>query len=112
MLFVCRRIYQTHHRDEENLRLLYIGYRAKPAMVVITDHEANIPVCQSGFLRYTGYNLNEVLGRNPRLFNARTLPAAHLLTLWGHHTVRQCFGKVNIHNRKKDGFLYWESAAI
>lgn len=101
----------AHHRDEENLRQLYTAIEQSPAMVVITDHEANIQFANQAFFDVTGYSLNEVLGHNPRLLNARTLPAAHYIGLWDTILSGNVW-KGEFHNRKKDGSLYWESAAI
>jgi PAS domain S-box-containing protein len=63
------------------------------------------------FTECTGYSLQEVLGKNPRILNARQCPAELYQNLWS--TITQ--GKVwrgEFSNRKKNGEIFWEAATI
>lgn len=102
---------RANHRAEERLRLLSHAVEQSPATIVITDVAGNIEHVNPRFTELTGYTLDEVRGQNPRLLKSeRTLPAEHA-RLWKTITAgRQWRGEFA--NRKKNGDLYWEAAAI
>jgi PAS domain S-box-containing protein len=82
-----------------------------PISVVITDLDGTIEYVNPKFLHLTGYSLNEALGKNPRILKSGELPGEEYQRLWnliksGHEWQGE------FHNRKKNGDLYWESAAI
>jgi PAS domain S-box-containing protein len=63
------------------------------------------------FVELTGYTSDEALGQNPGILKSGNIPEQVYVELW--ETILS--GKVwrgNLHNRKKNGELYWESATI
>ncbi|MFW6354629.1 MAG: ATP-binding protein [Verrucomicrobiota bacterium] len=79
--------------------------------IVVTDAAGRILYVNPACERTTGYTLAELRGKNPRIFNARTQPAKVYEEIWQTITAgREWTGLM--HNRRKDGSLYWEQATI
>ena len=79
--------------------------------VAITDAEGNIEYANPAFEEMTGYRLDEVLGKNPRVLKSGRHDRLFYEELW--KTIKA--GKVwrsHIVNRKKDGSLYEEEMTI
>ena len=79
--------------------------------IVITDACGNIEWANPAFTRLTGYELYEVLGKNPKLLKSRQQPDDFYKTLW--ETILA--GKVwrgELVNRRKDGAFYHEEMTI
>ena len=94
----------------ENARLAAAVNCAADAMVV-TDAEGNIEYANPAFEKITGYRLDEVLGRNPRVLKSGRHDRTYYEELW--RTIKT--GRVwrgRIVNRKKDGSLYEEEMTI
>ena len=82
-----------------------------PSSVVITDTKGNIEYVNPKFTEVTGYAPDEVIGRNPNILKSGLNPPELYQDLW------ECLGsgrqwRGEMHNRKKNGELYWESASI
>jgi PAS domain S-box-containing protein len=98
-------------RNQEALQQLSLAVEQSPSSVAITDPQGNISYVNRKFTELTGYNLQEVLGKNPRVLNAGQCPAELYRDLWS--TITQ--GRVwhgEFCNKKKSGEIYWESATI
>ncbi|EIC20443.1 PAS domain S-box protein [Thiorhodovibrio frisius] len=96
---------------ERELRKLSRVIEQSPAAVLITDTQGRIEYVNPAFCDVTGYSLAEVLGRNPSILNSGLQDAAQYRQLWG----RICGGKVwrgELANKRKDGAIFWEHAAI
>jgi PAS domain S-box-containing protein len=82
-----------------------------PTSVMITDPQGNIEYVNLKFSLLTGYTREEVIGRNPRLLKSGVQQQKVYTNLW-----RTIAGgsewRGELCNRKKDGELYWELAAI
>ena len=98
-------------RIEEQLRMLSRTVEQSPASVVVTDPQGNIEYVNPKFTSLTGYTALEVQGRNSRILKAGDLPTEHYARLW--RTIR-CGEewRGELHNRKKNGELFWEQATI
>jgi PAS domain S-box-containing protein len=97
--------------NQDALRQLSLAVEQSPTTVVITDPQGNISYVNRKFTECTGYTLQEVLGKNPRVLNAGRCPAELYRNLWS--TITQ--GRVwhgEFCNKKKNGEIYWESATI
>lgn len=80
-------------------------------MVVITDIDGNIKFANDNFVKASGYQANELIGKSTRIFNSGTHNERFFKDLWD--TVLD--GKVwkgNICNRRKDGSNYWLATTI
>jgi PAS domain S-box-containing protein len=98
-------------KTEAELKKLSAAIRQSPVSVVITNKEGIIEYVNPKFCELTGYNAGEVYGKDLRILNAGTQPKELYANLW--NTILQ--GKNwtgELHNRKKNGDLYWEEAVI
>lgn len=98
-------------RNEDALQVLSLAVEQSPASVVITDPKGNITYVNRRFTECTGYNREEVLGKNPRVLKSGYSSQEVYKNLW--ETITQggeWHGE--FHNKKKNGELYWESVAI
>lgn len=98
-------------RDEDMLRLLSAAVAQSPSSVVITNLQGTITYVNHKFLESTGYSIPEVIGRNPRILKSGHSPQETYQHLWA--TILD--GKEwrgEFRNKKKNGEIYWESAAI
>ena len=98
-------------RAEETLELYSHAVTQNPASILITDAKGTIEQVNPKFLELTGYNEDEVIGKNPRILKS------------GHHThdfYKDLWDTIlagkewqgEIQNRKKNGEFYWEKASI
>ncbi|HBH35056.1 MAG TPA: PAS domain-containing sensor histidine kinase, partial [Gammaproteobacteria bacterium] len=82
-----------------------------PSTVMITDIQGNIEYVNPKFTQVSGYDAEEVIGKNPRVLKSGETTAHEYSDLW--ETVKDgCEWRGEFHNRRKNGELYWESAAI
>lgn len=101
----------AHKRAEGDLRKLFQGVEQSPVSVVITDVEGNIEYVNPKFTEVTGYTYAEVMGKNPRVLKSGDAKPSAYAELW--QTIRA--GEVwrgEFHNKRKNGELFWELAAI
>ncbi|MCZ2420716.1 MAG: PAS domain S-box protein [Burkholderiales bacterium] len=98
-------------RAEQELRKLARAVAHSPASIMVADADANIEYVNPRFEEVTGYSLEEVRGRNPRLLQSGLTPKAVYEDLWrtllagGEWRGELC-------NRTRDGELFWEYASI
>jgi PAS domain S-box-containing protein len=98
-------------RNEDMLRTLSTVVEQSPVAVVITDPRGKISYVNRKFTESTGYSLEEMLGKNPRILNSGYSPRETYITLW--KTVlagKEWQGEFR--NLKKNGEVFWESAVI
>jgi PAS domain S-box-containing protein len=98
-------------RVADELRRLYQAIQHSPVSVIITDPQGLIVYVNPKFSAVTGYAHDEVIGRNPRILKSGHTPQDDYQQLWD--TIRS--GRIwrgEFHNRKKNGELFWEIAAI
>ncbi len=99
------------HLAEERLRTLSRAVEQSPASIVITDTKGRIEYVNPEFTSVTGYEVAEVLGKNPRVLKSGKMPTEVYEVLWGRLTSGQEW-RGEMHNRRKNGELYWEAAVI
>ena len=100
-----------HRRVDVEMRKLSQAVEQSPVSIVITDAKGNIEFVNPRFTQVTGYEAGEVLGKNPRVLKSGETPPERYKELWETITA----GKVwegEFHNKKKNGELFWEHAAI
>ena len=82
-----------------------------PASIMITDTQGNIEYINPKFTRTSGYTAEEVIGKNPSILKSGEQSASEYKGLWETISAgREWWGE--LHNRKKNGELYWESVSI
>lgn len=99
-------------REVENkLRKLSLVVEQSPAMVMITDLEGNLEYVNPKFTEVTGYDPEEVYGKNPRLLQSGKVTRDEYRNLWSTLLAGRPW-QGELLNRRKNGQLYWERALI
>lgn len=98
-------------RVEDRLRQLSQAVEQSPVTIMITDKRGAIQYVNPKFTELTGYSLDEIIGKNPRILKSGYTSSEEYNKLW---TTIQSGGEWTgeFHNKKKNGDLYWESAKI
>ncbi len=96
---------------EESLRKFSRAVSQSASAVVITDSQGVIEYVNPSFIQTTGFSLEEVVGKTPRVLKSGMVPAARYAELWATISAGNVWHG-EFHNRRKDGSLYWESAII
>lgn len=106
-----RRYCEKLAEDLIELRKLSLAVEQSPSTVVITDMDGNIEYVNPKFTKITGYTLEEVKGKNPRILQSDMTPLEVYKDLWETITSgREWNGEWQ--NRKKNGEIYWASVNI
>jgi len=98
-------------KAEESVHKLSQAVEQSPVSIVITDVKGNIEFVNRWFTQVTGYEAAEVLGKNPRVLKSGETPPERYKELWGTITGGRVW-EGEFHNKKKNGELFWEHAAI
>lgn len=96
---------------DTELRKLSTAVEQSPSSVIITDTKGIIEYVNPKFSEITGFSSEEAIGQNPRILKSGTQSDAFYRDMW--KTINS--GKIwrgELHNKKKNGELYWESASI
>jgi PAS domain S-box-containing protein len=110
-LYCSARDITERKRLEDSLRKLSRAVEQSPESIVITNIDAEIEYVNGAFIRNTGYSLEEVIGRNPRILNSgKTSPETHT-EMWRALNEGQTW-KGEFINKRKDGSEYVEFAII
>lgn len=96
---------------EEQVQKLTKGIEQSPAVVLITDIRGNIEYVNPKFVEITGFTREEALGKNPRILQSGNHTPEFYKELWQTILTGNDW-KGEIHNKRKNGELYWESALI
>ncbi|PIQ95417.1 MAG: hypothetical protein COV67_15140 [Nitrospinae bacterium CG11_big_fil_rev_8_21_14_0_20_56_8] len=118
MFLAGRRLFVGTMRDvserkesEEWLRKLSRAVEQSSCMVMITDVQGQIEYVNPRFCEVTGFDLLEVIGKNPRFLKPAHYPPEIFKQLWETITHGREW-KGEFYNVRKNGDLYWESASI
>lgn len=95
---------------EEEIRIAAIAFESQEGMVV-TDSEARILRINQAFTRITGYEADEIIGKNPRILKSGRHDADFYLSMWDQ-TLSTGSWQGEIWNRRKNGEIYPEWLTI
>ena len=107
---IIRDISERKKAETQLMRLAQVIEQASEA-VIITDISGSIEYVNPAFEKITGYRFEEVLGQNPRILKSGKHDEAFYQNLWDTITSGAVWRGKFI-NKKKDGSLYYEEAAI
>lgn len=96
---------------ERKLRTLSRAVEQSPASVLITDPSGEIEYVNPTFTEVTGYKLEEVLGKNPRILKSGHQSPEFYRNLWETIKAGRDW-RGEFCNRKKNGEEMWEFAVI
>jgi diguanylate cyclase (GGDEF)-like protein/PAS domain S-box-containing protein len=100
-----------HKRSEEKLKLAASVFTHAREGIIITDAVGNIIKVNDRFTEITGYNREEVIGRNPRFLQSHRQSPEFYTAMW--HTINtQDYWSGEIWNRRKNGEVYAEMKTI
>jgi diguanylate cyclase (GGDEF)-like protein/PAS domain S-box-containing protein len=100
-----------HKHIESRLRTLSQAIEQSPVSVIITNPEGNIEYVNSTFETVSGYALDEVKGKNPKILKSGKTPDSVYRRLWQTISSGQSW-EGEFQNKKKDSTLFWEYAHI
>lgn len=98
-------------RAEDQIRQFSTLVQQSPVAIMITDLAGNIEYTNPHFSRMTGYSAEEVKGRNPRFLKSADTSAELFTDLWNTISAGRTWRGL-LHNRKKNGELFWEESVI
>jgi PAS domain S-box-containing protein len=107
---IIQDITQRKLAEEERKKLSTI-IQQSPSAIFVTDPDGNIEYINPSFSMYTGYNFEDVKGKNPRILQSGLMPKSIYEELW--KTILS--GNVwsgEFQNKRINGELYWENALI
>ena len=95
----------------DQLKKMSAAVEQSPAVVVITDAQGTIEYVNPLFTELTGYNAEEVKGKNPQILQSGLTPKSVYDELW-KTIVSGNIWHGEWQNKKKNGELFWESVVI
>lgn len=95
----------------QELRKLSLAVEQSSSSIVITNLSAEIEYVNAGFLRSSGYEKQELIGKNPRILQSGQTPRETYVDMWRTLHQGQAWRGEFI-NRRKNGALYPESVVI
>ena len=76
----------TRKKNEALLRKLSQAVEQNPNAILITDLDGSIEYVNAAFCEMTGYSVDEVIGKNPRILKSDKTPKGSHIDLWAHLT--------------------------
>ena len=102
----------TDRKNTENhLRLISEAFAHADEGILIVDRQGNIVEANPACSRITGYSREEILGKNPRIFQSGRQDDAFYAAMWGE-ILSQGHWTGEIWNRRKNGEVYPEKLVI
>ena len=102
---------ERHKRTAEQLQKLSKAVEQTPDTVIITDGNGLIEYVNPSFEKLTGYGLEEVKGKTPRILKSGKHDRMFYEKLWHRILAGETVRNIFI-NRKKDGELYYNEQTI
>lgn len=106
LIAIGRDITELQQADEQ-IKTLLQAIEQSPVSVVMTDTQGNIEYVNAEFEQVSGYSIQEVLGKNPRILKSELTPAYLYEELWEAISQGKSWDGELI-NRSKDGNLFYE----
>ncbi|HHL45863.1 MAG TPA: PAS domain-containing sensor histidine kinase, partial [Gammaproteobacteria bacterium] len=99
------------YRAQEDLRKLSRAVEQSPSVVMIVNRKGKIEYVNPKFCQITGYRPDEVIGKNPSILKSGETTSDEYKVLWDT-LLSGGIWRGELHNKKKNGELFWEAAAI
>lgn len=98
-------------RAEAEILKLTKAVEHSPVSIIITNLDGNIEYVNQKFCELTGYSKEEIIGKNPSIIQSGETPTENYKNLWDTIISGEEWHD-ELHNKKKNGELYWEFAHI
>ncbi len=100
-----------HQRAEAQLRKLSLAVEHSPVSTFITNADGIFEYVNPKFVEVTGYTMDELAGKTPRILKAGDMPDATYAEFWRSIAGKsEWFGE--FHNCRKNGDLYWGKTSV
>lgn len=100
-----------HQRAEAELRKLSLAVEHSPVSIFITNADGIFEYVNPKFVEVTGYTMEELAGRTPRILKAGDMPDEAYAEFWRAIAGKnEWFGE--FHNCRKNGQLYWGKTSV
>lgn len=96
---------------QNDLCKMHLALDNSPNLIVITDKTGSIEYANRKLTETTGYALDEVIGKNPRIFSSGETNDECYQDLWQTITSGQVWRGI-LKNKKKSGEIYWARESI
>ena len=96
---------------EYTLNKVWNIIKQSPNVIVLTDINGNIEYVNDRFTEITGYEKEEVIGKNPKILKSGEMAVKQYKGLWERITSGGVW-RGEFHNKKKNGDYYWAQASI
>lgn len=96
----------------ESIHPLKIVFDQMKDHVVITDENAVIIYANQAMERHTGFQIHEVIGKNPADVWGGIMPKEFYEHMWYQIKIKKQPFIADVQNRHKDGSLYWQELRI
>ncbi len=99
-------------RQWESLtNLLFLAVDQSPAAIIVTDRKGDIEYVNDRFCVVSGFSIDKVMGKNPRVLKSGEKSADEYKELWNTITQGRTW-RGEFHNKRNDGSYYWAEAQI
>ncbi|PXY01586.1 hypothetical protein DF185_08900 [Marinifilum breve] len=98
-------------KREMELKTLHRSMEQSPASIVITNRDGDIEYVNPKFCQISGYSVEEVIGKNPRILKSGFTPQDVYKQMWEHLKIGEEWN-CEFLNVKKNKELYWERASF
>ncbi|MFN8242200.1 MAG: PAS domain S-box protein, partial [Bacteroidales bacterium] len=105
------RDFTEEYLKDLQIRKLSLAIDQSPVTVVITNLSGDIEYVNPAFLEVTGYSLEEVIGKNPRILQSGSTDKRVYEDLWNTIIAGDKWTG-ELLNKKKNGDLFYESVSI
>lgn len=95
----------------EMVRKFEQAVRQSPASIIITNSKGHIEYVNPKFTEVSGYSLDEVKGKTPRILKSGIMDPEIYKDMWETITSGRVW-RGELLNRNRKGGLYWEAASI
>ncbi len=102
---------QSQEKSLAALKTLAHAVDHSPASIVVTDAQGNIEFVNRRFQLASGFSADEALGRKPSIQKSGETSPEEYRRMWQAISSGRDWSGV-LHNKRKDGTLYWESVLI
>lgn len=96
--------------EEENKKLSTILMQIHES-VIITNLNGSIEFVNQSFIKTTGYQKNEVIGKNPKMLSSGLTPKDVYSKMWKQITKGEIW-MGEFQNKKKNGELFWQAVTV
>jgi len=108
---IIRPLSQKNTADQQKIKSLMLALDGASDSIMVTDNLDNMFYVNQAFTQITGYETQEVIGKNPRMLQSGRQSKAFYQTMWAAiETTGEWRGE--LWNRHKDGREYLESLHI